>query len=228
MGGGRTPGVPVMIVTGVLLLAGLIEVASVIVKVSGGGAAAVAGLAGPALLLPFTVASLLATVGGRATRIAACFGATVAFVVRLVLVGLLLVPGWRFPPAAVLENIAGAVTGLGLLGFTLYLVLRHRDLSNEPVEEAAQAPSVLQPRPAAQPPAQATPSRSAAPSPVAVATTARPGPQRRLPESPSTPVDVSLRARGVNPGGPWATASTPWPRANEDDPNGTLIRPPRR
>lgn len=28
--------------------------------------------------------------------------------------------------------------------------------------------------------------------------------------------------------GPWATATTPWPRADEDDPDGTLIRPPRR
>lgn len=47
----------------------------------------------------------------------------------------------------------------------------------------------------------------------------------RPPVSPSTPVDLGLRARAS---GAWATASTPWPRVDEYDPDATLIRPPRR
>lgn len=188
MRGGRTTAVPVLIVTGVLLLAGMLELASVIFEVSTGGADAVARLGGPAMALPFTAAALLAVVGGRGTRIAACFGATIAFVLRLVLVALLLVPGWRFTLPDVLNVAAGAVTGLGLLGFTLYLVLRHQDLSTEPDESRSQPVQPVQSVPPAQARAAFVPSQ----------------------------------------GAPWATASTPWPRANEADPNGTLIRPPRR
>lgn len=54
-------------------------------------------------------------------------------------------------------------------------------------------------------------------------------PQRPLtsvapPTSPATPIDVELQRRT----GRWSTVTTPWPRAVEDDPDGTLIRPPRR
>lgn len=48
--------------------------------------------------------------------------------------------------------------------------------------------------------------------------------RQQPPGSPATPADAELQHRT----GRWQTVATPWPRANEDDPNGTLIRPPHR
>ena len=45
------------------------------------------------------------------------------------------------------------------------------------------------------------------------------------PASASTPVHAPRPAPGT---GRWDKATTPWPRADEDDPDATLIRPPRR
>lgn len=52
-----------------------------------------------------------------------------------------------------------------------------------------------------------------------------------VPSSPTTPI-----SRGPHPGAGvtrnaepvWNRVSSPWPRAVEDDPDGTLVRPPRR
>lgn len=53
-----------------------------------------------------------------------------------------------------------------------------------------------------------------------------PAPRSSRPTPPSSPEPMPEPAPAR--GGPWQTATTPWPRANEDDPNGTLIRPPHR
>ena len=48
-------------------------------------------------------------------------------------------------------------------------------------------------------------------------------PEAGEPESPTTPT----RPPAVQPPSPvWQSVSTPWPRRDESDPNGTLIRPP--
>lgn len=215
MGAARTHGALVTILTGILLLGGALEITGAILDVSANGVGAVAAHSGPGALLPFTAAALLGSVGGRSARIAGFFGAIVALVARLVLVALLLVPGWTLVAHQLFTAAAGIVTGIAVAGFALYLVLRHRDLSNAPAP--AEVPSARQ---------TTTQRQQAQPRPAPVP--AQPSsPARRGPESPATPVDEGLRARTGNPGA-WATARTPWPRANEEDPNGTLIRPPRR
>ena len=215
MGAARTHGALVTILTGILLLGGALEITGAILDVSANGVGAVAAHSGPGALLPFTAAALLGSVGGRSVRIAGFFGAIVALVARLVLVALLLVPGWTLVAHQLFTAAAGIVTGIAVAGFALYLVLRHRDLSNAPAP--AEVPSARQ---------TTTQRQQAQPRPAPVP--AQPSsPARRGPESPATPVDEGLRARTGNPGA-WATARTPWPRANEEDPNGTLIRPPRR
>ncbi|QXT63692.1 hypothetical protein [Tessaracoccus palaemonis] len=45
------------------------------------------------------------------------------------------------------------------------------------------------------------------------------------PASAATPVHAPRPAPGA---GRWDRATTPWPRVDEDDPDATLIRPPRR
>lgn len=218
MGAARTHGALVTILTGILLLGGALEITGAILDVSANGVGAVAAHSGPGALLPFTAAALLGSVGGRSARIAGFFGAIVALVARLVLVALLLVPGWTLVAHQLFTAAAGIVTGIAVAGFALYLVLRHRDLSNAPAP--AEVPSAQQTTQRQ----QAQPRPQPRPAPVPAQATS---PARRGPESPATPVDEGLRARTGNPGA-WATARTPWPRANEEDPNGTLIRPPRR
>ncbi len=169
------------VLTGLLLAAGVVEVVGAGIGLADGPDAAVA-LGHPAALLPFTLASLVATFSGRRHRIAAFFGATGALATRVV-ASLLVVLGSGPDLVGLLEVVAGLLTGVGVFFWTLFLVLHNRDLSElAPPSGPPQPPSV---------------------SPCG---------------DPAT---------GVAPGN-WATAGTPWPRADEDDPDGTLIRPPRR
>lgn len=57
--------------------------------------------------------------------------------------------------------------------------------------------------------------------------------QRQVPTSPTTPVARRSTASGQSPStqtgeAQWRKVTSPWPRAVEDDPDGTLLRPPRR
>lgn len=77
-------------------------------------------------------------------------------------------------------------------------------------------------RPAA---AVAAPIPARIPSPVAAPEPAGEGstvinPRHRPPTRPA--------ATAPPPAGGWSTVGSPWPRADEDDPHGTLIRPPHR
>lgn len=203
MGATRSHDAPLSVAVGVLLLAAGLEAVASVLALASDGARSVPAYGGPAALLPVTVAVLLAWVGARTVRIAALFGSVAGLVLRLVFVTLLLAPGRSFTIVEILTVVSGAVTGLGLAALALCLVVRHHDLADEPVPEAA-------PRPG--------------PWPVPVAVNA----PRGLPESPSTPVNLGRRPDARARRGGWATTSTPWPRAVEEDPNGTLIRPPRR
>ncbi len=62
-------------------------------------------------------------------------------------------------------------------------------------------------------------------------------PDQELPTSPVTPIRVPSPLEHRVPTGPggdaeppprWQSVSTPWPRRDESDPEGTLIRPPRK
>ena len=154
----------------------------------------------PASLLPVTMAVVFASIaGGRRTRIAVAFGAFVALVARIGLtIGTFALPG-EVSSTAMLQSVAGLGLGIVVLAWSVRELLVNKDLHSA---QPALAPAPPAPTSATPPPAP-----------------------HSGPTSPATPVAVAPMKR---PAGPWATATTPWPRANEDDPNGTLIRPPRR
>ena len=108
---------------------------------------------------------------------------------------------WGGDMADVVSAVAGCLVGLALVAWALVRVQRNRDLAT------------AQPEPARYPGHEligvVEPPQSASPGPAV---------------SPSTPVAAPQPASH----GQWRTATTPWPRADEDDPHGTLIRPPRR
>lgn len=196
------------VVVVVLLGAGAAELlAYTLAALSQPTAQSVLGANAPHAFLPVALAVAL-TGGTRFTRIAGLAGAFVALVARALFLGLSFLPAFRFaelPVSSLLLQLAGVGLGLGVFVAALVRVLKHRDLS------------VASPHGAPAAPAQHSAVAPTAPiSPT--------GPAR--PSSPATPVDAP-RAQAQRSGA-WATAGTPWPRANEDDPNGTLIRPPRR
>lgn len=198
------------VLVGVLLVAGTVEIVASVIHLGDAGAAALAAHGAPSSLLPFTLAAVAAAFCGRRARILAFFGSAAALIARVVMMSLLVVPGWYLGLGDALGMTAGLLTGIAALGWTLFLVVGNRDLADS--DEGAAPPAITQPRwsgPAVDP---VTPN-SAADRPA---------------ESPSTPVARPQHAQTDSRAGSWATASTPWPRAVEDDPNGTLIRPPRR
>lgn len=68
-------------------------------------------------------------------------------------------------------------------------------------------------------------------SPIADVMSLRvPPPGSPPPTSPATPISQPIRPARVTPGtgAMWNQVASPWPRAVEDDPDGTLVRPPRR
>lgn len=198
-GAWRASGAATAVLIGALLVAGTIEVVAAVVQLSDSGPAALATYGAPSAFLPLSIAALVASFAGRRARIAAFFGTGAALIARIVFASLLVVPGWSQPIGSLLTIGAGVVTALGLLGWSLYLVVAHRDLSY--VDDKAQP---------------VAPHRAAAPAAASPA------------QSPSTPLSAPHPNRGQPQPGNWATASTPWPRADEADPDGTLIRPPRR
>ena len=189
-------GVAVAMLIGVLLAAAGLEAIGVGFLVAADGASALTAVAAPQALLPLTLAALAAGFGGRRARIASLFGATAGLIARAASAALLIVSDGGPGPGGTAVLAAGLATGAALVGWTLYLVQSHRDLSEprDPSEPVARSPiSALAPT-----------DRRAAPQAAAIAL-----PQGRQ-------------------GAVWATASTPWPRADEDDPDATLIRPPRK
>lgn len=200
----------VAVAVGVLIAAGVAEIVGSVIELADGGAMSVAAHSQPTSLLPLTLVVLIAGFGSRPLRITAFFCAGAALITRVVFASLLIVPGWNLGTASSVSVAAGLLTGAGVLAFSLLQVLRHRDLS----EEQPQAENEGADMPVASPPAS-NPARPVHQS-------------HRIPVSPSTPVDTSRQSHATRTAASWATTSTPWPRADEGDPNGTLIRPPRR
>lgn len=107
------------------------------------------------------------------------------------------------------------------------------------VARARRERTELEDRDDANPPTLPSPRRSASltsSNGSAVATTSpdvplSPHPERaEHPESALTPVGLERASFGKasTPRDGWRQVSSPWPRAVEDDPDGTLLRPPRR
>ena len=189
-------------IVGVLIVAGIAETAAVVAGVvTGYGPRSALALAQPAALLGPTLAVVVASHGGRVARIAALFAAVAALAVRIGGAVLLTRARWAGDMADVVSAVAGCLVGLALVAWALVRVQRNRDLAT------------AQPEPARYPGHEligvVEPPQSASPGPAV---------------SPSTPVAAPQPASH----GQWRTATTPWPRADEDDPHGTLIRPPRR
>lgn len=197
------------VAVGILLAAGIAEIAGSIVALADGGSSIITSLSQPTALFPLTLVVLIAGLGGRRQRIAALCAASGGFIVRVVLASLLMVPGWGLGLTQYLTVTAGLLTGAGLFTLALVPVLRNRDLADDAVTARTIAPA-----------------NHTSAHPGAVAMPARAG--ETVPVSPVTPIDHSRHLPATRDPARWATASTPWPRADETDPDGTLIRPPRR
>lgn len=136
-------------------------------------------------------------------------GVVLQFSVMLLAVQMVLPPD---PDGSTLVLIIMAVAGL-ILGLAGVLVAAFALLGDQrPVRPTATEQGTPPTRPPAPPAAPAQ-------NDDGHTTVINPGRQNG---SPRTPPDAD-RADGG-----WATATTPWPRANEADPDGTLIRPPHR
>lgn len=197
-----------VVVPMVLLVFGAVElVAGLLTVLADPSAQSAAELNVPAFLLPVTIAVVLSTVQStRWSRMLVAAGAAVALVARVGLgvASFALTGAGDLSASASLLSTAGLGTGLAVTAVAVRALFVHRDLAEEP----------------------ATPAHGGVVPTPTPAHPNRPGAQPR-PASPTTP---------VNPGGPsrppresrWSTATTPWPRADESDPDGTLIRPPHR
>ena len=205
------------VLLGVLLLAGVAEIVAMALRLIVEGDSGVAAASSPGALLPFAFAVVLSLLGGRVHRIAALIGAGVALIVRCAVASLLVAPGWHTDLAGAFDVVSGLLTGLVVFVFALLVVRGQMSVTREDSAVSAIAPPRL--------PAPESPNASRPVSPLPLSPT-----EQREPGavSPATPVDLSLKKRHSARSGAWATASTPWPRADEDDPNGTVIRPPRR
>ncbi|WP_143570904.1 hypothetical protein [Tessaracoccus sp. ZS01] len=135
----------------------------------------------------------------------------VVHVSALLLVGLVLLPVGESGRSFLLWplSVTALVVGLGVVAWGVTTVVR------------VSAMAAPQPPPVRQAPAQLPPPESA-PTPEGHSTVINP--KREPAGSPQTPSEQQSQ----RPPGTWSTSTTPWPRADEEDPNGTLIRPPSR
>lgn len=198
----RSADAATLAVVGVLIVAGGAEAAAAVAGVvTGYGPRSALALAQPAALLGPTLAVIVAFYGGRIARIAALFAAAAALAIRIGGVVLLTRDRWAGDAGDVASAVGGCLLGLALAGWALLKVQRNGDLAT----------------------VKAEPSHYPGHEMIGVADPAATG-GRAAATSPATPVAAPAAASP----GEWRTATTPWPRANEDDPHGTLIRPPRR
>lgn len=195
----------------VLLLFGAVElVAAVLTVVESPTAVTAAEVGAPQFLLAVTVAALFGALEStRSTRLLIAGGAVAALVARIVLtICTFALGGPELTASQSLLSTAGLGLGIAIAALAVRGLVLNRDL-------ATTVPQDAQPAPATGVPAgMGAPTRD-------LLTGMQPDPT-----SPSTPVNPG--ALGQPQRGVWSTATTPWPRADEDDPDGTLIRPPRR
>ncbi|NLE96840.1 MAG: hypothetical protein GX596_02475 [Propionibacterium sp.] len=191
-----------------LLVVGLAEAATVGWLVARDGAAALSStIASPVLLWPVWVGVILTVLSPtihQPVRYVVALGALVAASFRAGLQ--MLVLGEAPPvadPAVLLLQTASPVAGSAILAvWAIVDALRRRPVVRVPLPAPSRLPQPI----------------GAVPVP------------RRFPSSPTTPVTRGVRhgAPAAAPDPVWKRVGSPWPRAVEDDPDGTLLRPPRR
>ncbi|MEO7588027.1 MAG: hypothetical protein ABIS84_08365 [Arachnia sp.] len=204
----------------ILLALGFVELSAIIPvafdPLDVGGTAA---MLGPSAFLPVSLgvvwAALLPPTGfALAIKAVTAVGAAAFTAIRGVLIGV----WWRDSDA-----LGWSTGGLVLAGFLLGLTLAAWAFVDARAtrESLRTAPGV---------PVPAAPARPAAPLTVRTADAVPPS-------SPTTPTRPTSPASALVGGGApvpvqqqaaWQSVSTPWPRRDEADPDGTVIRPPRR
>lgn len=135
----------------------------------------------------------------------------VVHVSALLLVGLVLLPVGESGRSFLLWplSVTALAVSLGVVVWGATTVVRVSAMA------ASSSPQERQARAQLPPPA-------APPTPEAHSTVINP--KREPAGSPQTPSEQQPQ----HSPGTWTTSTTPWPRADEEDPNGTLIRPPYR
>lgn len=206
---------------------------------------AVVATAGPGGLMPVTLAVVFVTLLPPARRalpvrgvIAA--GAAVFALARIILVTAVASTAPGLSMAQVLTLVSGTVLGLVLAGWA---VAGHRAAVTAVwtgLDDVPSPASTSVPTPSPVPSASASSAGlrhpTSAPRPNmehgAPARTSAPNgrPHAPVPRSAATPAVVARPGQnGHNATAlAWRRGSTPWPRKNEDDSDGTVIRPPRR
>ncbi len=190
----------------------------------------VAAMLGPGSFLAMVIAVLWAAFlppsrSALLVKAATAVGSVAVVVTKLVLVLLWWTGhsgggpvGW----SAVLLVLTGLVLGVVMLVWSVVdlsatrSVLAQQTSSGIPAQSASAAPS--------DPPVRsATPARP--PSPVTTVSASTPTRQ----SSPESAPEQQIRhPRPQAPSSQWRSVSTPWPRRDEADPDGTIIRSPRR
>ncbi|MCC2592354.1 hypothetical protein LKO27_02805 [Tessaracoccus sp. OS52] len=220
----------------VLLTLGVIELGAVLGSVVVGAEPPdPAAVAGPGAFVPVTLAVVFATLL-RANRSAlpvkavTAVGAASFALVRIGLVAITAAGG----AATGIEEVLGAVSGV-VLGLTIAAWAAVESHTARVRVRAVHSQHQVVPVPPPTQPVTATGAgaQPASPAPHPSPATARPAAPRPLqvrsvqPLSQVTPPSRGAPFRGVAAVA-WQRGSTPWPRKDEDDPDGTLLRPPRR
>lgn len=233
----------------VLLTLGVLELGGLVHSLVSADPVGIAAAGGPSTFVPVTLAVVFATLlrpSARSVTVkgATAIGALVFFVVRIgLVVGIALTDTDAVALGAVLGVVSGIVLGLALAAWSAMEFVAAR-LEVQGSEVPASAPSPVaptSPNPAPSPvtrtsPAEPAPTTPAAPDPASVRTHL--SGRRSRPVNPSVPAAPRPMSAVTPAAGPperrsagamaWHRGSTPWPRKNEDDPDGTLLRPPRR
>lgn len=227
----------------VFLTLGVLELGGIVYSMVAADPLGIAAAGGPTAFVPVTLAVVFATLLRPSRRSitvkgATAVGAMLFFLVRVGLVaGIALTATDSVSLGTVLGVVSGIVLGLTLAAWAAMEFLAARlEVRGGNVPGTAHSPVA----PASGP----SPSTPPAPAPAAVA---EPDPdtarthisgRRPRPVNPAVPVaphpasaptpaarPLERRAAGAVA---WHRGSTPWPRKNEEDPDGTLLRPPRR
>lgn len=197
-----------------MLVVGLFETAAVgWIIVRDGLTASTTTLIAPGLLATLWVAVILTVLSPGVHRVVRYTVATAAVVLGAVRAGLYLFALGQLVPFA--DPVLAALEAVPALAGPLLLavwavtdaVRRGQQAPEQPVVEHVVTPF---PPPLVLPPV----------------------PERAMPSSPTTPVTAGVARRAESspqsPQSMWSQVGSPWPRAVEDDPDGTLLRPPRR
>lgn len=233
----------------VFLTLGVLELGGIVYSLVAADPLGIAAAGGPTAFVPVTLAVVFATLLRPSRRSVTVKGATAvgAMLFFLVRVGLVVGISLSAPDAVSLGTVLGVVSGI-VLGLTLAawaameFVAARLEVRRGNVPGGAQSPvaPASGPSPSASP--VSAPLRTAAPAAVAepdpdTARTHISG-RRPRPVSPAVPVAPHPASAPTPAAGPverraagavaWHRGSTPWPRKNEEDPDGTLLRPPRR